>query len=124
MPSRVTDWPLLLLKLRTTLYEMTLFEIDSCACLFRVTHHVESTKVGRQGRQTEIDRGTLNMTSTAGTYSHGHLYRPRPVAVTVGQELIFLFSLLYRLHRVSFSRHYYEQGDKRKAKKTLARVRM
>lgn len=44
-----------------------------------------------QSRQTEIeiDRGTLNTTSTAaaaGTYSHGHLYRPRPVAVTVGQE--------------------------------------
>lgn len=53
-------------------------------------------------------------------YSHGHLYRPRPVAVTVGQGCWFSFFLagLPPTWRVPFSRHYYERSGKRKAKKT------
>jgi len=54
-------------------------------------------KPGRmQDRQTEIDRGTLSTTATVGTYSHGHLYHPRPVA-TVGQGCWFsFFPVVYR----------------------------
>ena len=61
--------------------------------VLRIVLNRQKGRRGGQGRQTEIDRGTLDTTSTststavaAGTYSHGHLYRPRPVAVTVGQE--------------------------------------